>query len=71
LAHGAFAKDALNSREMDVNPGGKQRRLTFIPQDNPDPEKHGKPHSMVFVDDLLASNPNYQYHGQPKGMCII
>lgn len=38
-AHGAFAKDALNAKEMNVKPGGKQRvmRNTYIPQDNPDP----------------------------------
>ena len=72
-AHGAYAKDALNSKEMNVNPRGKQRHMhsTFIPHDNPDPEKHGKPQSMVFSDDLAASDPNYRYRGQPKGMHII
>jgi len=72
-AHGAFAKDALNSKEMNVNPGGKQCPLhsMLIPQDNPDLAKHGKPQSMIVPEDLLKYDPNYQYHGQPKGMHIF
>ena len=38
-AHGAFAPDALNAKEMNVNPGGKQHRMhsTIIPNDVPNP----------------------------------
>ena len=37
-AHGAFTPDALNAKEMNVNPGGKQHRMhsTVIPNDAPD-----------------------------------
>jgi len=43
-AHGAFAKDALNAKEMNVQPGGKQRAMhdTRIPSDNPRPELRKK-----------------------------
>jgi hypothetical protein len=60
-AHSAYVKDALNSKDMNVHPGGKQCRMhaTLIPQDNPDLEKWGKPQSMVFLDDLALSDPNY------------
>ena len=36
-AHGAHAKDALNTNEMNVKPGGNQRHMhpTTIPDDNP------------------------------------
>lgn len=69
-AHGAFAKDALNAKEMNVKPGGKQRvmRNTYIPQDNPDPALRGRLQSMVFPPDLPANHPDYELRGQPKGM---
>ncbi|KAI5989607.1 hypothetical protein EDC04DRAFT_2588333, partial [Pisolithus marmoratus] len=37
LAHSAFAKDALNAKEMNVKPGTKQQVMhdTYIPLDNP------------------------------------
>ncbi|KAI6133957.1 hypothetical protein EDD17DRAFT_1507757 [Pisolithus thermaeus] len=43
-AHGAFAKDALNAKEMNVQPGGKQHAMhgTYIPWDNLNPELWGK-----------------------------
>ncbi|KAI5988260.1 hypothetical protein EDC04DRAFT_2912578 [Pisolithus marmoratus] len=43
-AHGAFAKDALNAKEMNIWPGGKQCAMhdTYIPWDNPNPELWGK-----------------------------
>ncbi len=47
-AHEAFADDALNVRNMNVKPGGKQRKLrnTIIPFNNPPPkpsQKHTQP----------------------------
>ena len=38
-AHEGFAENALNVNNMNVNPGGKQRKLrnTKIPLNNPDP----------------------------------
>ncbi|KZT03152.1 uncharacterized protein LAESUDRAFT_738373 [Laetiporus sulphureus 93-53] len=72
-AHGAFAKDALNAKEMNVNPRGKQRHMhdTIIPLDNPHPHFCGQRQSMVFPADLPLEHPDYQYHGQPKGMLRI
>jgi len=69
-AHGAYAKDALNAKEMNVKPGGKQRKMhdTYIPFDNPNPDLRGQPQSMVFPSNLLPDHPDYQFRGQPKGM---
>ncbi|KIO02026.1 hypothetical protein M404DRAFT_16178 [Pisolithus tinctorius Marx 270] len=69
-AHGAFAKDALNAKEMNVRPGGKQWLMhnTFIPMDNPNPDLHGKPQAMVFPPDLPPHHPDFEFHGQVKGM---
>jgi len=52
-AHGAFAKDALNAKEMNVKPGGGQRLMhdTVIPMDNPCSELRGQPQTMVFPPD--------------------
>jgi hypothetical protein len=38
-AHGAFAEDALNAKNMNVGPGGKKPKMhsTTIPDDNPFP----------------------------------
>ncbi|KZT23214.1 hypothetical protein NEOLEDRAFT_1069814, partial [Neolentinus lepideus HHB14362 ss-1] len=72
-AHGAFAKDALNVKEMNVKPGGKQRVMhtTFIPKDNPNPELRGKRQDMVFPVDLPPGHPDYEFHGQAKGMLRV
>ncbi|KIO04208.1 hypothetical protein M404DRAFT_9302 [Pisolithus tinctorius Marx 270] len=73
LAHGAFAKDALNAKEMNVQPGGKQWLMhnTFIPMDNPNPDLHGNTQAMVFPPDL-PPHPDFEFHGQAKGMqCIL
>ena len=69
-AHGAFAKDALNAKDMNVQPGGKQRIMhnTLIPTDNPNPSLRGICQTMVFSQDLPPSHPDYKFHGQPKGM---
>jgi hypothetical protein len=69
-AHEAFAADALNANEMNVNPGGQQRHMhaTIIPNDNPHPALQGKPQTMVFDANLPPNHPYYQFRGQPKGM---
>lgn len=69
-AHGAFAKDVLNAKEMNVKPGGKQRlmRDTVIPMDNPHPELRGKPQMMVFLFNLPPHHPDFDLRGQAKGM---
>ena len=42
-AHGAFAPDALNAKEMNMGSGGNQRCMhnTVIPNNNPDPLLQG------------------------------
>jgi len=72
-AHGAFAKDALNAKEMNVNPGGNQCHMhsTLIPLDNPNPQLCGMPQTMVFPDDLPETDLNYHFHGQPNGMHVV
>ncbi|KIJ46611.1 hypothetical protein M422DRAFT_164849 [Sphaerobolus stellatus SS14] len=69
-AHGAFAPDALNAKEMNVKPGGKQRMMhpTFIPMDNPNPALRGQPQSMSFPAELPPCHPHYEFRGKPKGM---
>ncbi|KAF8546588.1 hypothetical protein OG21DRAFT_1479657 [Imleria badia] len=73
-AHGAFVKDALNAKEMNVRPGGKQRKMhdTVIPMDNPNPLLRGMPQTMVFPVDLSSEHPDHTFCGQPKGMqCVL
>jgi hypothetical protein len=73
-AHGAFAKDALNTKDMNVKPGGRQRKMhdTYIPIDNPNPLLHGVHQTMVFPHDLEPGHPDYQFRGQAKGMyCVL
>ena len=69
-AHGAFTKDALNAKEMDVRPGGKQRKMhdTAIPMDNPNPSLRSMPQRMVFPIDLPSEHPDHAFCGQLKGM---
>ncbi|KAF8139716.1 hypothetical protein EV363DRAFT_1392657 [Boletus edulis] len=68
--HGAFAKDALNAKEMNVKPGGKQRKMhdTTIPMDNPNPLLRGMPQVMVFPVNLPSEHADHAFCGQPKGM---
>ena len=72
-AHSAFAKDALNANEMNVKPGGNQRRMhaTVIPNDNLNPELRGQPQDMVFPADLPSDHKYYEFRGQAKGMKVI
>ena len=64
-AHGAFVKDAPNAKEMNVRPGGKQRKMhdTTIPMDNPNPSLCGMPQTMVFPVDLPSEHPNHAFCG--------
>ena len=72
-AHGAFVADALNAKEMNVNPGGQQRHMhsTIIPHDNPDPNLRGQVQDMVFPTDLPSTHPHYAFCGKPKGMRVV
>ena len=73
-AHEGFADDALNVNNMNVNHGGKQRKLrdTVIPLNNPDPvrgeeDTRGQVQKMCFPDD----HPNPKLRGQPKGIKVV
>lgn len=70
-AHGGFAENALNIHNMNVNHGGKQRKLrnTVIPLSNPGPapgeeDMRGRVQNMCFPDD----HPNLELRGQAKGI---
>jgi len=69
-AHGAFEQDALNAKEMNLKPGGKQRKMhpPNIPMDNPNLTLRGLPPLMVFPEDLNPNDPNYEHRGKAKGM---
>ena len=73
-AHEGFAEDALNVNNMNINPGGKQRKLrdTVIPLNNPDPapgeeDTRGQVQQMTFPDD----HADPKLRGQAKGMRIV
>lgn len=73
-AHEGFSEDALNVNNMNVNPGGKQRKLrdTVIPLSNPDPapgeeDTRDQIQQMTFPDD----HPDPKLKGQPKGVKVI
>lgn len=65
--------DALNANEMNVKPGGRQRRMhsTLIPADNPNPGLRGITQDMCFMEDLPLDHQFYEFRGQPKGMRVI
>ena len=73
-AHEGFAENALNIHNMNVNPGGKQRRLrsTVIPLSNPGPapgekDTRGQVQNMCFPDD----HPDLGLRGKPKGFRAV
>lgn len=72
-AHGAFTVNALNANEMNVKPGGKQRRMhsTTIPADNPNPALCGMAQDMCFAENLPSDHPFHEFCGQPKGMKVV
>jgi hypothetical protein len=56
-AHEGYAEDALNINNMNINPGGKQKKMhdTMIPRSNPDPapgeeDTRGQIQKMCFPD---------------------
>jgi len=57
-AHEGYAEDSLNVNSMNINPGGKQKKLhdTTIPLSNPGPapgeeDTRGQQQKMYFPDD--------------------
>jgi hypothetical protein len=73
-AHGGFAENALNINNMNINTGGKQRKLrnTIIPLNNPNPapgedDTCGRVQCMSFPDDCSDS----KLQGQPKGIKVV
>ena len=72
-AHEGFADNALNINNMNINPGGRQRKLrdTVIPLSNPDPvhgkeDTRGQVQHMTFPDD----HPDLKLRGQAKGVKV-
>lgn len=61
-AHGAFAKDALNAKEMNVQPRGKQCKMhdTLIPADNPNPSLSSIHQTYVFFTRSLTFTSRLQ-----------
>ena len=72
-AHAAFADDALNANEMNVQPGGKQRAMhpTNIPDNNSHVHLRGTVQTMMFDENLPPEHPDFEFRGKPKGMCRI
>ena len=73
-AHEGFAEDALNVNSMNLNPGGKQKKMrnTIIPLNNPDPapgdeDTRGTIQQMCFPED----HENPQLREQPKGIKAV
>ena len=73
-AHEGFADNALVINNMNINPGGKQRKLrdTVIPLNNPDPtpgeeDTCGQIQHMSYPDD----HPDPKLRGQPKGVKAV
>ena len=73
-AHEGFAENALNVNAMNLNPGGKQKKLRdmVIPLNNPDPapgeeDTCGKVQHMCFPED----HETPQLRGQPKGIKAV
>jgi hypothetical protein len=73
-AHEGFAENALNVNNMNMGPGGKQRKLrnTVIPLNNPDPapeeeDTRGQIQQMSFPDD----HADPKLRGQPKGVRVV
>src|SRR5216683_442496 len=72
--HEGYADNALNINSMNINPGGKQKKLcnTRIPLNNPGPapskeDTRGHIQSMCFPNDYS----DLKLRGQPKGMRVI
>ena len=59
-SHAAFAADALNARNMNVNPGSKQAIMC-------DTVFNGRVQKMVFSDNY----PDPNLRGKAKGMRVV
>ena len=73
-AHEGYADNALNINSININPGGKQKKLhdTKIPLNNPGPapseeDTRGHIQSMCFPNDHC----NPKLRGQPKGIRVV
>ncbi len=76
-AHEGFADDSLNINNVNINPGGKQKKLrdtlAIIPLNNPDPatgdeeDTRGKIQQMCFPE----GHNDLKLRGQPKGMRVV
>ena len=73
-AHDSFGDNALNINNMNVRPGGKQRKLrdTVIPLNNPPPkpgcpDTRGQPQKMVYSED----HPDPDLCGKAKGLRAV
>ena len=73
-AHEALADDALNMKNMNIKPSGKQCQLhpTIIPLNNP-PPKPGKRDTRgdIQVFSYPTDHPNPDLQGKPKGIQAI
>ncbi|EGO05026.1 hypothetical protein SERLA73DRAFT_118684 [Serpula lacrymans var. lacrymans S7.3] len=68
-----ITQDALNAKEMNIKPGGKQRKMksTYITDNNLNVSLHSKSQDMVFPHDLLSNHPDFEFCGQAKGMLPV
>jgi len=73
-AHKGFAENALNIHNMNINPGGKQRKLrdTTIPFSNPalapgEEDTCSQVQKMCFPDD----HTDPELRGKPKGIRLV
>ena len=73
-AHEALSEDALNVKNMNIKPGGKQAKLrnTTIPMNNPGPKPRavdmcGQQQSLVYA----ADHPNPDLCGKVKGIRAV
>jgi len=73
-AHKGFMEDTLNVNNMNVGPGGMQRKLhnTVIPLSNPEgasgeEDMHSRVQKMCFLDN----HPNPVLRGKAKGIKIV
>src|SRR6267142_2454152 len=73
-AHKGFAENALNIHNMNINPGGKQRKLrdTTIPLSNPalapgEEDTRSQVQKMCFPDD----HTDPELRGKPKGIRLV
>ena len=73
-AHEALSEDALNVKNMNIKPGGKQAKLrnTTIPMNNLGPkpgavDMRGQQQSLVYA----ADHPDPDLHGKAKGIRAV